>query len=155
MVRSNLATERKQAMMNTSAVGQLPRVEAALRYIEPMSGKPRSLQYAPPPGELPTTAVYQDHMVTIRDIRPVASALSLEREGFQLVTAPSSLTDFYDEEAIRARYYGEAVSLLEELTGASRVVVFDHTIRRRIPGAADRTTGIPRQPCPASTMTTP
>jgi len=34
------------------------------------------------------------------------------------------------------------------LTGASRVVVFDHTIRRRIPGAADRTTGIPRQPVP-------
>jgi len=134
--------------MNTSVMGELPRVEAALRYIEPMSGKPRSLQYVLPPGVLPTTALYQDHMVTIRDVRPVASALSLEREGFQLVTAASSVRDFYDEEAIRARYYGEAVSLLEELTGASRVVVFDHTIRRRIPGATDRTTGIPRQPVP-------
>jgi hypothetical protein len=135
-------------MMNTSAIGQLPRVEAALRYIEPMSGKPRSLQYAPPPGVPATTAVYQDHMVTIRDIRPVASALSLEREGFELITAPTGVTDFYNEEAIRTRYYGEAVSLLEELTGASRVVVFDHTIRRRIPGATDRATGIPRQPVP-------
>jgi hypothetical protein len=135
-------------MMNTSAIGQLPRVEAALRYLEPMSGKPRSLQYVPPPGVLPTTAVYHDHRVTIRDVRPVASALSLEREGFQLVTAASSVRDFYDEEAIRTHYYGEAVSLLEELTGASRVVVFDHTIRRRIPGATDRTTGIPRQPVP-------
>jgi hypothetical protein len=27
-------------------------------------------------------------------------------------------------------------------------VVFDHTIRRRVPGATDRTTGIPRQPVP-------
>jgi hypothetical protein len=135
-------------MMNALAIGQLPRIEAALRYIEPMSGKPRSLQYVPSPGVLLTTAVYQDHMVTIRDIRPVASALSLDREGFQLVTAASSVRDFYDEEAIRTRYYGEAVSLLEQLTGASRVVVFDHTIRRRIPGAADRATGIPRQPVP-------
>jgi hypothetical protein len=28
------------------------------------------------------------------------------------------------------------------------VVVFDHTIRRRIPGAVERTKGIPRQPVP-------
>jgi hypothetical protein len=134
--------------MNTSAIGQLPHVDAALSYIEPMSDKPRSLEYEPPPGVPRTTAVYRDHTVTIRDVRPVASALSLEREGFQLVTAASSVSDFYDEEAVQTRYYAETVSLLEELTGASRVVVFDHTIRRRIPGATDRTTGIPRQPAP-------
>jgi hypothetical protein len=134
--------------VNTSAIGQLPRVEAALFYIEPMSDKPRSLEYEPPPGVARTTAVYRDHRVTIRDIRPVASALSLEREGFQLVTATSSVRDFYDEEAVRTCYYGETVSLLKELAGAYRVVVFDHTIRRRIPGATDRSTGIPRQPVP-------
>ena len=134
--------------MNTSAIGQLPRVEAALSYLEPMSGKPRSLEYAPPPGVLRTTAVHRDHTVTIRDVRPLASALSLDREGFQLVTAASSVGNFYDQEAVQTRYYAEAVSLLEELTAASRVVVFDHTIRRRIPGATDRTTGIPRQPVP-------
>jgi hypothetical protein len=132
--------------VNTSAIDQLPRVEAALRYIEPMSHKPRSLEYEPPQGVARTTVVYRDHEVTIRDVRPVASALSLEREGFQLITAPCSVEDFYDEEAVRTRYYGETVSLLEKLTGAARVVVFDHTIRRRIPGATDRTTGIPRQP---------
>jgi len=55
---------------------------------------------------------------------------------------------FDDENAIRTRYYTETIALLQKLTGASRVVVFDHTIRRRIPGATDRTTGIPRQPVP-------
>jgi hypothetical protein len=134
--------------MNTSAIGQLPRIEAALQYLEPMSDKPRSLEYEPPPGVPRTTAVYRDHTVTIHDLRPVASALSLEREGFQLVTAASSVRDFYDEESIQTHYYPEAAALLRELTGASRVVVFDHTIRRRIPGATDRTTGIPRQPVP-------
>jgi hypothetical protein len=134
--------------MNTSVIEGLPRVEAALRYLEPMSDKPRSLEYEPPPGVPRTTAVYRDHTVTIRDVRPVASTLSLERQGFQVVSAASSVTEFNDEAAVRSRYYAETVSLLEELTGASRVVVFDHTIRRRIPCATDRSTGTPRQPVP-------
>ena len=134
--------------MNTAAIEHLPRVAAGVRYLEPTSEKPRSLEYDPPPGVPQTTAVYREHTVEIRDVRPVAATLSLEDEGFQLLTAPTSVTDFNDEEAVRTRYYAETVSLLEELTGASRVVVFDHTIRRRIPGAVDRGTGIPRQPVP-------
>jgi hypothetical protein len=134
--------------MNTAATEHLPRVEAGLRYLEPTSEKPRSLEFDPPPGVPRTTAVYREHTVAIRNVRPVASTLSLEQEGFQLLTAPTSVRNFNDEEAIRTRYYAEAMELLEELTGASRVVVFDHTIRRRIPGAADRATGIPRQPVP-------
>jgi hypothetical protein len=78
----------------------------------------------------------------------VASALSLDREGFQLITAPTGVEDFSDDEEIRDRYYAEAISLLKGLTGASRVVVFDHTIRRRISGVEDRTDGVPRQPVP-------
>jgi hypothetical protein len=134
--------------MNFAAIEHLPRVAAGLRYLEPTFEKPRSLEFDPPPGVPRTTAVYREHTVEIRDVRPVAATLSLEDEGFQLLTAPTSVTDFDDEEAIRTRYYAETISLLEELTGASRVVVFDHTIRRRVPGAADRATGIPRQPVP-------
>jgi hypothetical protein len=134
--------------MNTAAIEHLPRVAAGLRYLEPTSGKPRSLEFDPPPGVPQTTAVYREHTVEIRDVRPVAATLSLEDEGFQLLTAPTSVSDFDDEQTIRTRYYAETISLLEELTGASRVVVFDHTIRRRIPGAMDRATGIPRQPVP-------
>jgi hypothetical protein len=132
--------------MNASILGQLPRVETTLSYLEPLTDKPRSLEYEPPAGVPRTTAVHRGHAVAIRDVRPVASHLSLEHEGFQLVTAPSRVSDFYDQEAVQTRYYVETASLLEELTGASRVVIFDHTIRRRIPGATDRTTGIPRQP---------
>jgi hypothetical protein len=134
--------------MNASAIARLPFVEAALSYLESMSDKPRSLEYEPPPGVPRTTAVHRDHAVTIRDVRPLASALSLEHQGFQLITAASSVGDFYDRAAVQTRYYAETVSLLEQVTGASRVVVFDHTIRRRIAGATDRTAGIPRQPVP-------
>jgi len=41
-----------------------------------------------------TTAVYRQHTVEIRDVRPVASTLSLEREGFQLLTAPTHVGGF-------------------------------------------------------------
>jgi hypothetical protein len=32
------------------------------------------------------------------------------------------------------------------VTAGARVVIFDHTIRRRVPGKADREPGVPRQP---------
>jgi len=134
--------------MNTAAIEHLPRVAAGLRYLEPPVEKPRTLEFDPPPGVPKTTAVYREHTVEIRDVRPVASTLSLEYEGFQLLTAPTSVENFDDDAVIRTRYYAETISLLEELTGASRVVVFDHTIRRRVPGATDRSTGNPRQPVP-------
>ena len=140
--------------MNVEATERLPRaaagpghVTAGLLYIEPSSEKPRSLEYAAPPGVPQTTAVYHEHRVEIRDLRSIASTLSLDREGFRLLTAPSRLRNFDDEEAVRTRYYGEAIALLEDLTGASRVVVFDHTIRRRVPGVPDRSNGL-RQPVP-------
>src|SRR5215470_6276638 len=85
----------------------LKKVRAGLQYLQPAAEKPRSLEFEPPPGVPRTTAVYQEHTVEIRDARPVAGALSVEREGFQLLTAPSDVRDFTDEQAIRTRYYDQ------------------------------------------------
>jgi len=134
--------------MNASAIERLPSVEAPLQYLDPPSGKPRSYEFEPPIGIPRTTAVYRQHTVSVRDMRPVAAGLSLEREGFRLETAATGVRDLYDEEAIRTKYYPETEELLKRVTGAERVVIFDHTLRRRIPGASDRTIGIPRQPVP-------
>jgi hypothetical protein len=134
--------------MNAAAIETLPRGAARLQYLEPTVEKPRSLEYLAPPGVPQTTAAYREREVEIRDVRPLAETLSLEQEGFQLLTAPTRVTDFDDEDAVRTEYYDEAIELLKSQTGATRVVVFDHTIRRRIPGAVERTKGIPRQPVP-------
>ncbi len=67
-------------------------------------------------------------------------------KGLYLSDAPTAVTDFYDELQLRDTYYPEAEALVKQATGASRVVVFDHTIRRREPKVEDRTPGIPRQP---------
>jgi hypothetical protein len=84
----------------------------------------------------------------IHDIRPVAGRLALEDQGIALIDQPSAIADFTDEEALRRVYYPETSELVRAATGADRVVVFDHTIRRRIPGARDRSAGVPRQPVP-------
>ena len=46
----------------------------------------------------------------------------------------------------RRVYYPEAEALIKAATGADRVFVFDHTVRKRVPGAADVRDGGPRQP---------
>jgi hypothetical protein len=88
----------------------------------------------------------EPHRVTIYDARPAARDLSLDREGFELVEHRSVVRDFYDEDELRRMYYPEAERLVAEATGASRVIIFDHTIRRRQWGAEDRAAGAPRQP---------
>ncbi|HKE20696.1 MAG TPA: CmcJ/NvfI family oxidoreductase [Kofleriaceae bacterium] len=119
-----------------------------MNYLIPPAEKPRSLAYEPPPGVAPTTAAYEAHTVDIHDVRPIAGELSLDREGLRLETRPTELGDFDDDDELRRVYYPETERLVAELTGAARVVIFDHTIRRRIPGVEDRTTGAPRQPVP-------
>jgi hypothetical protein len=68
------------------------------------------------------------------------------RATVESVEQPWAVTDFYDEKQLAATYYREAEELVKQATGATRVVVFDHTIRRRTLGVEDRTPGIPRQP---------
>jgi len=126
----------------------LAQVEAGLLYLEPTAGKPRSLEFEAPPGVPQTTAVYRERKVAIHDVRPIAATLSLDEQGFRLLRAPTRLKNFDAEDTITQQYYDEAIALLREVTGASRVVVFDHTIRRRIAGVSDRASGFPRQPVP-------
>jgi hypothetical protein len=79
-------------------------------------------------------------------MRPIADSLALDVQGFALVDAPTAVADFYNENELELTYYPEAEGLVRQATGASRVVVFDHTIRRREHGVEDRAPGTPRQP---------
>jgi len=135
-------------MNHSSTVHFLPSVEAELNYVAPIGERPRTYTYEPPAGVPRTTVVNEPHKVQIRDARPILSEVSLDEEGFALVHHRSMVRDFYDEEQVRQVYYPEAERLLKEATGADRVFIFDHTVRRRTPGAEDRRAGEPRQPVP-------
>lgn len=125
---------------------QLKTVDGALVYLSRMAEKPHSYTFDPPPGVPRTNIVTENHTMPIADMRPMAGNASLEREGFALLTAPTAANDLYDETELRSVYYPEAERIVAEATGANRVVVFDHTIRRREWGVEDRAPGTLRQP---------
>ena len=128
------------------AVSSLPQVTGEIVYLARTPEKPHTYTYDPPEGVPKTNIVSEPHSVPIFDMRPVADGLTLDVQGFALVPAPTAVTDFYDEAQLQEIYYPETENLVKQAIGATRVVVFDHTIRRRTPGVEDRTPGIPRQP---------
>lgn len=132
--------------LNPDRIARLPHVDGALVYLAHMAEKPHTYTYDPPEGVARSNIVTEEHVLPIHDMRPIRTEASLEDAGFALLTAPTEAGDLYDETALRQVYYREAERAVADATGASRVVVFDHTIRRREWGVQDRTPGIPRQP---------
>jgi hypothetical protein len=128
------------------AIASLPHIRANLNYVAATSEKLVSYAYEPPPGVPLSTVQVEGHPTTIHDLRPAASEFALDEVGFRLLTHRSAVKDFWDEEEIRRVYYPESVDLLKRVTGATEVRVFDHTLRRRVPGKNDRSAGVPRQP---------
>src|SRR5262249_4958420 len=135
--------------LSLAVIDGLPYVEGVLNYLAPMAERPINLAYDPPPGVPRSTGVPETHRMTIYDVRPVAARLSLDGEGLVLVKHNTAVRDFYDEDELRYVYYPEAERLVAKVTGGTRVLVFDHTVRRRIPGGVDRSAGTPRQPVTA------
>ena len=67
--------------------------------------------------------------MAIRNGREVLSELSLDTNGFVLIKHETVVKDFYDPEEVKSVYYPEVEQLLKRVTGAERVVVFDHIVR--------------------------
>jgi hypothetical protein len=67
--------------------------------------------------------------VLIRNGRPYAKEFTLDREGFRFVDHATRVADFFSEDEVRQVYYPEMEALIKAESGASRVVVFDHTLR--------------------------
>jgi hypothetical protein len=124
----------------------LPQVTGEITYLARMTEKPHTYAYNLPPGQPRTNMLPDSRLVPIYDMRPLGEAMSLDREGFALLDAPTEAGDLYDESELREVYYPESERIIADVTGAHRVVIFDHTIRRRTHGVEDRTPSIPRQP---------
>ncbi|KHK58351.1 methyltransferase [Ralstonia sp. A12] len=115
-------------------------VVGGLSYVKPDGPYPINYMYPPPAGEPWQTCEYELRDVSIADMR-TAQAPELERNGFILADAPTRVTDFGDENAIRAIYYAEATELALAATGARGAYVFDHLVRRRDPNRPALTFG--------------
>ncbi|KAI0096970.1 hypothetical protein GGR51DRAFT_488391 [Nemania sp. FL0031] len=73
----------------------------------------------------------ESHTVKITNIAGRESEFTLDNQGFQVYPNVAQEKDFADDEHIKAVYYPETEQLLKDVTGASKIFIFDHTIRRQ------------------------
>ncbi|KAI0156072.1 hypothetical protein BJ166DRAFT_350335 [Pestalotiopsis sp. NC0098] len=105
-------------------------VDTVLHYFKPNDdGSPPEPTYVDRP-ETFLDRPRDSRPVRIQDISGREDHFSLDKNGFQIYKHVSQEKTFLDDEKIKDRYYKETEQLLKDATGASRIFIFDHTIRR-------------------------
>jgi hypothetical protein len=56
-------------------------------------------------------------------------SFSLDGNGFLFVEHKTAVRDFFDKDELEKTYYPEVAALIQKVSGARRVHVFDHTLR--------------------------
>lgn len=108
---------------------EISSVTASLNYLTPSAEKPVTYTFTPPEGKPQTSRRNDPRPVSIRNARPIADDLSLDIQGFAIVSHRSAVRNFYLDNEVREVYYPEVEALLKRRTGAARVFVFDHVVR--------------------------
>ena len=75
------------------------------------------------------TGTHELRSMNVRNGRALAGELSLDENGFVFVEHQTQGRDFFDPWQLKAVYYPEVERLIKDVSGASRVVLFDHTLR--------------------------
>jgi len=72
---------------------------------------------------------FEQRTVKIANGRNRIGDFGLDSAGFELVRHETAVRDFYDPDQIERVYEPEVAKLVQSLTGASRILIFDHTYR--------------------------
>jgi hypothetical protein len=134
------------AVLTDRPISDLSYVEGKLGFTRRSGETQFTYAYGPPDGQPRSNVVLDEQAVRIADARPLIGDLSVDVQGFEVVKHRTAVRDFWDEAQTMALGHPEAAEIVRAATGASRVVVYDHTLRRRLVGTEDRTDGAPRQP---------
>ena len=79
-------------------------------------------------GEREKNYTDQAQEMQVENIRGKEDTVSLDTAGFQFYTIPAKYKgEFLDDKEIKGEYYPESEDLVKKLTGASKVVIFDHS----------------------------
>ncbi|KAL5117183.1 hypothetical protein ACEQ8H_004871 [Pleosporales sp. CAS-2024a] len=110
---------------------------ANFKHIDPASYKGRPWAKVDGPGN---NYQLKDHSREVHNLRGREHEFTTDNAGFAVYNYPAKEKLFTDEQAVREGYYREVESMLrDKIPGIKKVVIFDHTIRRRQKDA-------PRQP---------
>ena len=104
-------------------------IEASLFYLA--SGAEKLVTHVAAPGgrDERSGGGSETYRVVMHNGRRDADRFDIEREGFRFVGHATRVADFFDDAEVRRVYYPECEALIKEVSGAKRVVVFDHTLR--------------------------
>src|SRR5215204_5105956 len=102
-------------------------MQAEIRYTAETGEKLVNETFGPNNIHRRTSGADDRRRVEIRDGR--AETWSLDGNGFALVPHATQVGDFLDEKQLKEKYYPEIETLIRQVSGASRVHVFDHTLR--------------------------
>lgn len=72
---------------------------------------------------------YRQHEMAVRNGRPLRHTFDFDAHGFVFVDHRTQVADFTDDGERKRVYDPEVQALIQQVSGASDVVVFDHTIR--------------------------
>lgn len=111
-------------------------VETSMSYIVPTPEKP-VIDVASGGSSNEAHSLFESAPVEVTNGRWRQESFTLDQEGFALTHHTTSLETFDDDDEIRQVYYAEMEALLKRETGASRVLVFDHNVRKDDSGAGD------------------
>ncbi|KAI0176006.1 S-adenosyl-L-methionine-dependent methyltransferase [Hypoxylon sp. FL1284] len=115
-------------------------VTSEMRFLEPWEaarGNPY-IRVNPAPGFDRKNFDWRDYPVTIQDARPDKESFALDTHGFAYSDDMIPGCDIEalrgnDKDAVREVYYPHIEEFVKKSTGASRVIIFDHTLRKRRP----------------------
>ncbi len=117
-------------MLALAELDTLPQtIEATVNYIKNDGTLIYTYSGGPGSTEVKSQGTVDPHRVTMHSARPHLKDFDLERDGFRFVEHPTRMKDFFDPDEIKRVYYPEMIELVKRESGASRVVVFDHTLR--------------------------
>lgn len=104
-------------------------VVATLNYTSSEDGQSEWYIHDPKPGIVEQTPQMEPRPARIYNARSKSNSFTIDTAGFQLTPFRSGVVDFQNEEDVRTVYYPETEELVKRLTGASRVLAFDHNLR--------------------------
>lgn len=127
-----------------AAMNRPSSVRATMQYTVDNGIAPDYYFYEPDPSVVLNPPGTDAREVEIHDGWPQVGEFSVDREGFELHDFAARFDQFDDDESIHAQFHPQVVDFVKRHTGAKRVVVFDHTIRKRLPADLKQQTTVQR-----------
>ena len=114
-------------MATAAPMDGLSHVDGVFNYLADPTQLP-AYHVNPDRSKPPERPAQSQHSYPVYNGRNVQDQLSLDVLGLMLTKRETSVSKFYGPEEVKKVYYPEAAQLVKDMTGPSKVVVFDHNV---------------------------